>query len=167
VPAAEMARSSAEAAVWVSGSAKPAASAQRAVALPPGEPVALAQRAVVPRPAAGHAAGALQQAAQAAAWVGAAAPLRVAEAWAAAAGVRRPEAAAQAGAAEEVRLPAAAPDVVVQLPAVQRRAALPSAAAWAFHRDQLLPWPAPQPAARFARAKLFAHAKERRRIALP
>jgi hypothetical protein len=151
VPA--MARSSAEAAAWASGSAQQAPSAQQAAALPPGEPVASVQRAVVPRPAAGHAPGARRQAAQVAASVGAEAPLRVAV--------------AQAGVAAEVRLPAEAPDVVVQLPAVQRRAALPSAAAWAFPRDQPLPWPAPQPAARFARTKLFAHAKERRRIALP
>jgi len=43
-----------------------------------------------------------------------------------------------------------APDVQV----VQRRAALPSAALWVFHRGQLRrpARPAPQPAARFARA---------------
>jgi hypothetical protein len=170
VPAAERAHSSAEAAVQVSGSAQPAPLAQRAAALPPGEPVASAEGAVVPRSAAGHVAGALQPAAEAEESVAAEVPLRVAEVRAAAAGVRRPEAAAQAWAAVEVagvRLTAAAPDVVVQLPAVQRRAALPSAAAWAFRRDQPLPWPAPQPAALFAPAKLFARAKQRRRIALP
>jgi hypothetical protein len=31
-------------------------------------------------------------------------------------------------------------------------AELPLAVAWVFHRDQVLPWPGPQPAARFARA---------------
>jgi hypothetical protein len=53
---------------------------------------------------------------------------------------------------------------VVQRRAVQDAAALqpeapggpavelPSAAAWVFRRDQVLPWPEPQPVARFARA---------------
>ena len=42
----------------------------------------------------------------------------------------------------------AAPDAQVAEP----RAARPSAAPWVFRRDQALPWPAPQPAVRFARA---------------
>jgi hypothetical protein len=56
----------------------------------------------------------------------------------------------EARGAAEVLLRAAAPDVRV----VQRRAALPSAALWVFHRGQLRrpARPAPQPAARFARA---------------
>jgi hypothetical protein len=44
--------------------------------------------------------------------------------------------------------------------AVEPRAA-PSAAPWVFHRDRVLPWPAPQPAERFARAM------QGLRIALP
>jgi hypothetical protein len=32
-------------------------------------------------------------------------------------------------------------------------AELPSVAAWVFRRDQVLPWPEPQPVARFARAR--------------
>jgi hypothetical protein len=145
--------------------AKPAASAQQAAALPPGEP-AVRDAAVVLPLAAQDAAGAPQQA-EVAAWVAAEAPQQEAAEARAGVAVRRPEVAARAGAAEVVRRRAAldaaavllraaeAPDVQV----VQRRAALPSAAAWAFHRDQALPWPAPQPAARFARAK------QRRRIA--
>ena len=35
---------------------------------------------------------------------------------------------------------------------VEPRAAHPSAVLWVFRRDQALPWPAPQPAVRFARA---------------
>ena len=40
------------------------------------------------------------------------------------------------------------PSAPAELPSV----GLPSAAAWAFHRGQALPWPEPQPVARFARA---------------
>ena len=42
----------------------------------------------------------------------------------------------------------AAPDVQVAEP----RAARPSAVPWVFRRDQALPWPAPRPPARSARA---------------
>jgi hypothetical protein len=70
---------------------------------------------------------------------------------------RQQEAAARAGVAEAARQQEAAPGV----PAVRRPAVLPSAVPWVFRRDQPLPWPAPRPAAR------FAHANERRRIALP
>ena len=120
----ELARSSAEAAVWARRLAGPAASAEQAAALPPGEPVAR-DAAVGP-----------QQ--EAVAWDAAAVPRQVAA-------VRRREA---RGAAEV--LLRAAPDVRV----VQRRAVLPSAVLWVSHRDQLRrpAGPAPQPAARFARA---------------
>ena len=78
---------------------------------------------------------------QAAASVEAAVPRQVA-----AGAVRQRE----ARGAAEVLLRAAAPDVRV----VQRRAALPSAALWVFRQGQLRrpARPAPQPAARFARA---------------
>jgi hypothetical protein len=114
--------------------AGPAASAEQAAALPPGARDAVVgpqQEAV-----AWDAAEEPQQ--EAAASVEAAVPRQVAA-------VRQREA---RGAAEV--LLRAAPDVRV----VQRRAALPSAVLWVFHRDQLLPSarPAPQPAARFARA---------------
>jgi hypothetical protein len=78
--------------------------------------------------------------------------------------VPRPEAAALAsvGVAEELQPAAAAWVSVVALlrevvPSVPLRAApsaLPSAVAWAFRRDRVLPSrPAPRPAARFAHAK--------------
>ena len=63
---------------------------------------------------------------------------------------------AEAAAVEAPRAEEAA--VAAQVAAALQRAApvaaagLPSAAAWAFRRDQVLPWPAPSPAARFARA---------------
>jgi hypothetical protein len=73
----------------------------------------------------------LPQAAAGAARLGGAEEEEAARVWAAAG--RRP-------AAEAV------PDVG------QRQAVRPSAAPWAFHPDQVLPWPAPSPAGRFARA---------------
>ena len=89
---------------------------------------------VLPREAAGWAAaaeaGVVRQAAAAVAAQGARALPREAAGW--------------AGAAEVVRQAAAA--------AVPALAARPSAAAWAFRRGRVLPWPAPQPGARFARA---------------
>ena len=108
-----------------------AASAEQAAALPPGEPAGRggAEAAGVSR-AAGHAAAALPAERHAAA-EGAAAER------AGAAGVLR----AARGAAE-VR-PPVAPGA---------RAEPPSAVAWACRRDPILPWPAPSPAERFARA---------------
>jgi hypothetical protein len=94
-------------------------------------------------PAAWDATEEQQQAA--AARVGAAVPRQVAAA------VQQREA---RGAAVAL-LRGAVPDVR----AVQRRAALPSAVPWVFHRGQAPPWPAPQPAAQ------LAHAMERARIA--
>jgi hypothetical protein len=129
-----------------------AASAEQAAALPPGEPVAR-DATVVPQR-------------EVAAWDAAVGPQQEAVAWDAAeepqqeaasveAAVPRQVAAGavrqrEARGAAEVLLRAAAPDVRV----VQRRAALPSAALWVFHRGQLRrpARPAPQPAARFARA---------------
>jgi hypothetical protein len=61
------------------------------------------------------------------------------------------------GAVAGARLRGAAPDV----PAVQRRAAVPSAVPWVFRRGQPPPWPVPPPAAQLARAM------ERARIAAP
>ena len=57
------------------------------------------------------------------------------------------------------RAAVAAPDAVARLrevapgaPAADLPSAVAWAAVWVFHRDQVLPWPAPQPAAWFARA---------------
>jgi hypothetical protein len=54
--------------------------------------------------------------------------------------------------AAAVPLPGAVLRAVPGVPAVEPRAARPSAVPWVFRRDQALPWPAPQPAVRFARA---------------
>jgi hypothetical protein len=126
-------------------SAGPAVSAAQAAALPPEEPEARdAARAVVAAP---HEAAAVAVEAPregAAAVVGAPREEVGAAAVAPHAGVAvvphaEEEEAAQAAAA----LLRAAPGAV---------AGLPSAAAWAFRRDQVLPWPAPSPAARSAHA---------------
>jgi hypothetical protein len=110
--------------------------------------------AVLPQ-AAGHA-GPVPQAARDAAGVPQqAAEVSVGEA------VPQPEAAVWAGAEVVARLPAAEAPDVVRRRAVRRRAALPSAVPLVFRRDQAPPWPAPQPAAMFARAK------QRWRIASP
>jgi len=53
--------------------------------------------------------------------------------------------------AEEVAAAARAA-AALQRVAPVAAAGLPSAAAWAFRRDQVLPWPAPSPAAPFAHA---------------
>jgi len=77
--------------------------------------------------------------------------------------VPRPEAVARAWVGEEAVRQQEARDVAaLPLEAVLRavpdaraaepRAARPSAVPWVFRRDQALPWPAPQPAVRFARA---------------
>jgi hypothetical protein len=54
--------------------------------------------------------------------------------------------------AAAVPLPGAVLREVPGVPAVEPRAARPSAVPWVFRRDQALPWPVPQPAVRFARA---------------
>jgi hypothetical protein len=132
--------------------AGPAASAEQAAELPPGEPLAR-DATVVPQQAAGAAWDAAAEPQQeAAARVGAAVPQQAAEPAGVEAAVRQREA---RGAAALLR--GAAPDVRV----VRRRAALPSAVPWVFRRDQAPPWPAPQPAGQLARAM------ERSRIATP
>ena len=130
-----------------------AASAEQAAALPPGEPVARDATVVPQREvAAWDAAVGPQQ--EAVAWDAAEEPQQEAAASVEAAVPRQVAAGAvrqrEARGAAEVLLRAAAPDVQV----VQRRAALPSAALWVFHRGQLRrpARPAPQPAVRFARA---------------
>ena len=129
-------------------SAGPAVSAGQAAALPPEEPEArdaagavvaapheeAAAVAEVPREAEEAAVGAPREEA------GAAAVAPHAEA---AAVPRAVEAAAVAAGQAAAALQRAAPAVA---------AGLPSAAAWAFRRDQVLPWPAPSPAVRFAHA---------------
>jgi hypothetical protein len=86
-----------------------------------------------------------------AAWGEAEAPQQ-AVAWAGAVGLP-PEAVRQQEARDGAAVPRrgealrAVPDVRVAEP----RAARPSAVLWVFRRDQALPWPAPQPAVRFAR----------------
>ena len=113
-----------------------AASAEQAAALPPGEPVAR-DATVVPQR-------------EVAAWDAAVGPQQEAVAWDAAEEPQQ-EAAASVEAAVPRQVAAGAvrqreaPDVQV----VQRRAALPSAALWVFHRGQLRrpARPAPQPAA--------------------
>jgi hypothetical protein len=97
---------------------------------------------------------------EAAAWDAAAVPQQAVAAWV---GVAVPQQAAAVrqrvarDAAAGALLQEAAPDVRV----VQRRAALPSAVPWVFRRGPPPPWPAPQPAAKLARAM------ERSRIATP
>jgi hypothetical protein len=84
-------------------------------------------------------------------------PQQAAEAWGAAV-VPRPVAAAR-DAAEELQQEVAAPDAAgVRLRGARPLEALPSGLPWGlpsvlvFRRDQALPWPVPQPAARSARA---------------
>ena len=53
----------------------------------------------------------------------------------------------------EVLQPAVPGDRAAELPSAELPlVVLPSAAAWVFRRDQALPWPVPQPMARFVRA---------------
>jgi hypothetical protein len=92
---------------------------------------------------------------EAAAWDAAAVPQQAVAAWVGVAAAVRQRVAR--GAAAGALLQEAAPDVRV----VQRRAALPSAVPWVFRRGPPPPWPAPQPAAKIARAM------ERSRIATP
>jgi hypothetical protein len=143
-------------------SAELEASGQQAAAPLPEEPEALdvgaallrgAEHAAVAPEAAQRGAAVQRVAAEASAWaavqrpgaavrVGAAAPrLEAVVPGGAAAGVARRQEARAAAAGElqqEVR--------------DARAAALPSAAPWVFHQAQALPWPAPSPAAQFARA---------------
>ena len=112
-----------------------AASAEQAAALPPGEPVAR-DATVVPQR-------------EVAAWDAAVGPQQEAVAWDAAEEPQQEAASVEAAVPRQVAAGAVrqreAPDVQV----VQRRAALPSAALWVFHRGQLRrpARPAPQPAA--------------------
>ncbi len=66
----------------------------------------------------------------------------------------RPEAVVRAGVAEVARRQAARDAAGVRQREVRDApaAALPSAAPWVFHPARVLPWPAPSPAAQFARA---------------
>ncbi len=143
-------------------SAGPAVSAGQAAALPPEEPGArdaAGAVAAAPHGGAAVAVGAPREGEAAA--VGAPregeAVAVVAPREEAAGAVVAPH--AEAAAAE---VPRAEEEAAVaeagQAAAALRRAApavavgLPSAAAWAFRRDQVLPWPAPSPAVRFAHA---------------
>jgi hypothetical protein len=129
-----------------------ASAAQAAAVLPAAQDAAVAAL----RRAEAHAE---EVAPRAAAWDVAEAPRQEAEVRVGAA-VLRPEAAAQAGVAEAVRQPAAPDAVVVLRRAARGGRALPSAAVFLPCRFRVLP-PAPQPAARFARAM------KRQRIASP
>lgn len=189
--APELARSSAAAARKAWRLAAPAASAEQAAALPPGELAEQdaaevlppeADAAVLPSAAdapveAGAAWDASAEPPQEAvasdavlplaaeAWVGEAVPLPEAEAWAEA-GVPPQEAAAQAGAVAR-RREVAERDVAALRPeapaarGAHRRAVRPSVVALVCRRDQPPPWSALRPAARFARAMQCL------RIALP
>ena len=88
-----------------------------------------------------------------AAWGAAAAPQQVAVARGAV-GVPRPEAVRQREAwdAAAVPLRGAVLREVPDARVVEPRAAGPLEVPWVFRRDQALPWPAPQPEVRFARA---------------
>jgi hypothetical protein len=70
---------------------------------------------------------------QAAAWVGVAVPQQ------------------EAQVAAAVPLRGAVLREVPDVPVAEPRAARPSGVPWVFRRGQPLPWPAPQPAVRFAR----------------
>jgi hypothetical protein len=149
--AREMARPSAGLAARARRLAGPVVSAAQAAVLPPEEPAGW-DAAVVPQQVAvaWDAAVAPQQ--EVAAWDVAEAP-RQAVAWVGAAALP-PEAVRQLEARDAAAVPLrgavlrAVPDVRVAEP----RAARPSAVPWVFRRDQALPWPAPQPVVRFARA---------------
>ena len=132
-------------------------------------PVVLAAQAALPLEAAWDAVEAPPKAERDAAQV----PPREVVAWAEA--EARQQAVARVGAAalppeavlqQEAR-DAAAPRreavlrAVPDAPVAGPRGARPSAVPWVFRRDQALPWPAPQPAVRFARAM------QSLRIALP
>jgi len=132
--AREMARPSAGLAARARRLAGPVVSAAQAAVLPPEEPAGW-DAAVVPQQVA-------------VAWDAAVAPQQEVAAWDVAEAPR--QAVAWVGAAVPLRgaVLRAVPDVRVAEP----RAARPSAVPWVFRRDQALPWPAPQPAVRFAPA---------------
>jgi hypothetical protein len=113
-----------------------------------GPVVSAAQAAVLPleEPAVRDAVEAPQQVAVA--WDAAVVPQQEVAAWDVAEAPR--QAVAWVGAAVPRRgaVLRAVPDVRVAEP----RAARPSGVLWVFRRDQALPWPAPQPAVRFAPA---------------
>jgi hypothetical protein len=147
----EMARSSAALAMRARRLAESVVSAAQAAALPLEEPAAwdaveAPQRAAV----AWDAAVVPRQ--EVAAWVWAAEPQQEAAAWAGVAALP-PVAVRQ----QEARVAAAVPlrgavlRGVPDVPVAEPRAARPSAVPWVFRRGQPLPWPAPQPAVRFAR----------------
>ena len=146
----EMARFSAEFAVQARRLAGPAVSAGQEAALPLEEPAEWDAAAVSQQEVAAWdvAEGAQEVAARdeaeapqpAVAWVGAAALPPEA--------VRQQEARGAAAVPLRGAVLRAVPDARV----VEPRAAHPSAVLWVFRRDQALPWPAPQPAVRFARA---------------
>jgi hypothetical protein len=123
-----LARLSAEAVQRVLRPAGSEASAQPVVALQPGEPAAQ-DAPVLPE-------GAV------AVWVAVEAPPQAAAVPGAVAGQQ------QAAQDVEVLLPGAPGEQAAELPS----AVLPWAAAWVFRRDRALPWPVPQPMARFAHA---------------
>jgi len=157
----------AESAAQARRSAAPEPSVQQAAALLPEEPAALDVGAVLPRvaehaavapEAAQRAAAGEQVAAEASAWAAVQRPGAAVRVGAAA---PRPEAVVPGGVAAEEARPQEARDaaeVPQQAGELQREvrdaqaAALPSAAPWVFHQAQALPWPAPSPAAQFARA---------------
>jgi len=149
--AREMARPSAGLAARARRLAGPVVSAAQAAVLPLEEP---AGRDAVEAPqqvaVAWDAAVVPQQ--EVAAWDVAEAP-RQAVAWVGAAALP-PEAVRQQEARDAAAVPRrgavlrAVPDARVAEP----RAARPSGVPWVFRRDQALPWPAPQPAVRFAPA---------------
>ena len=123
----------------------PAASAQQEPALPLEESAARGAAEAPQRVAmAWDAAEAPQQEAAARGAVEVPRPEAVARAWVGEEAVRQQEARDAAA----VPLRGAVPDARV----VEPRAAGPLEGPWVFRRDQALPWPAPQPAVRFARA---------------
>jgi hypothetical protein len=127
----------------------PAASAQQEPALPLEESAAQGAAVVLPQVAAAWGAvEAPQQVAVARGAVEAPRPEAVARAWVGEEAVRQQEARDAAA----VPLRGAVLRAVPDARAVEPRAAGPSAVPWVFRRDQALPWPAPQPAVRFARA---------------
>jgi hypothetical protein len=156
--APEMARSSAEVAVRERRLAGPVVSVGKAAALPLEESAASDEVEAPQQVAAAWDAEAPQRVA---AWVGAAERQQAAARGAVE--VPQPEAVARAWVGEEAAQRREARDVAVPprgaVPGVrvaEPRAARPSAVRpwavlWVFRRDQALPWPAPQPAERFAR----------------
>jgi hypothetical protein len=145
----ERARSSAELAGWARRSAGPVVSVARA-ALPLEEPAASdAVEAPQQVAVAWDAAEVLQQ--EVAALGEVAAPRR-AVAWAGVALPPEAERQQEGRDAAAVPLRGAVLRAALDVQGAEPRAARPSAVLWVFRRDQALPWPAPQPPARSARA---------------